>query len=414
MRDVTRGGASGGAAAPLLAPLTVAILLAVGITSFLAMLVLGAYAPDLRGGANGGGHALSNAFKGFSGIVRLADATGAHPRILRNTHLLGTEDLVVATPEQGSVPVDPVLDPRDARPTLLVLPKWTTIPDQRHRGWATVLAADTDEAAGVLAPATKLPIVQRRSGGRPLRTLEPLMKGVVFNAPTPLQAIGPIRKDAASAYGTLEPLIVDDVGNIVVGRFSKQPLFILADPDLLDNRGMRDAKTAASALAMLDWMNSNQAQGIAFDVTMNGLGHSASPLKLVFEPPFLAMTLTLAAAILLATLASVVRFGSPRRRVRAIAFGKTALVDNTAALVRKARREARLGGRYVDVIRDLAARAFGAPARLRGDALDAYLDRMRPGERFTTLAGAVARAESKDELTRAARALHDWMGRRRA
>ena len=44
------------------------------------MLVLGAYAPDLRSGHNGGAHALSNAATGFSGLVRLAEATGRNPR----------------------------------------------------------------------------------------------------------------------------------------------------------------------------------------------------------------------------------------------------------------------------------------------------------------------------------------------
>jgi len=43
-----------------------------------------------------------------------------------------------------------------------------------------------------------------------------------------------------------------------------------------------------------------------------------------------------------------------RRGGRAIALGKTALVDNTAALIRLAGREHRLGGRYADLTADLA------------------------------------------------------------
>ena len=106
------------------------------------------------------------------------------------------------------------------------------------------------------------------------------------------------------------------------------------------------------------------------------------------------------------------RFGSPRPRERAIAFGKTALVDNTAALVRKARAEARLGGRYVEVMREAAVRAFAVPARLRGAALDAYLDRMGRTKSFTALADEVATAGDRASLVGAARALHDWMGER--
>lgn len=416
MSDLATGRA-GAAPSGLLSPVTVAILLGIGILSFVAMLLLGAYAPDLGGEGRGrpGGHALSRAVTGYSGIVALAKATGRNPRIVRSDVLLETEDLVVATPTSGSVSVDPVLSPRGSTPTLLVLPKWASGPHRQKRGWVTVFGViDHDEPEGVLAPAVTFRVVRGRSGGRPLRTVEPLMTGVRFSAPRPLQAIRPESVRGSKAFGALEPLVVDQAGNIVVGRFSNIPLFLLADPDLLDNRGMRNSATAASALAMLDYMNSKEAEGIAFDVTLNGLGRSPSPLKLLFEPPFLAVTLSLAAAVLLAVLGTVTRFGSPRPRARAIAFGKTALVDNTAALVRKAGREARLGPRYAEVIREAAVRAFGVPTRLRGPALDAYLDRLGRGAHFTRLTDAVSRAADKDELTRAAGALHEWLRRRDA
>ena len=398
----------------LLRPLTVAILLTVGIASFIGTLLMGAYAPDLQRDNGAGGHALSDAATGYSGLVRLAEATGRHPRVVRNVHQMATEDLVVATPPSGGVRIDPVLGPRRATPTLIVLPKWRTSASEERRGWVTVDAlAEPGDPQGVLAPAATLELVRRPSGGRPLRTVEPLMTGVAFVAPRPLQAIRAARATpgrGAGAYGALEPLVTDEAGNIVVGRFSNRPLFVLADPDLLDNRGVHDARNAASALAMLDFMNSNQTQDVAFDVTLNGLGGGVSPLKLLFEPPFVATTLTIAAALLLAALGAACRFGSPRPRARAIAFGKAALVDNTAALIRKAGREVRVGGGYADVVREAAARAFAAPARLRGAALDAYLDGLgRGGARFTTLAEAVMRAEDNTDLVSASRALHAWL-----
>ena len=65
----------------LFRPRTVALILAIGLVGFLGMLVLGAFAPDMRSGRNGGAHALSNAAVGFSGIVRLAAATGREPQL---------------------------------------------------------------------------------------------------------------------------------------------------------------------------------------------------------------------------------------------------------------------------------------------------------------------------------------------
>ena len=86
----------------------------------------------------------------------------------------------------------------------------------------------------------------------------------------------------------------------MLGKLGNGPLFVLADPDLLNNHGMADARRAAAALALLDWLNSTDAEAVHFDVTLNGLGNSKSPLKLAFDPPFLAVTLALVAALLLA------------------------------------------------------------------------------------------------------------------
>ncbi len=398
-------------------PVTIALLLAIGVIGFIGTLLLGAYAPDLRSGDNGGGHALSNAATGFSGLVRLAEATGRHPRIVRNTHMLGTEDLVVATPESGAVPVGDIIDQRMAKPLLMVLPKWDTQADADHRGWVDYRALkDASDPEGVLAPATKLHIARRRSAGRPLVTTDPLMKGVAFVAPRPLQVITGsdillARGGGGATIGHLRPLVTDGAGGIVVAQLDDRPFYILADPDLLTNRGMRDIRNAGSALAMLDYMNSNQPDGIAFDVTLNGFGHALSPLKLMFDPPFLAMTLTIVIVLLLTALQTVTRFGSARARPRAIAFGKTALVDNTALLVRKAGREAGLGARYVAVVRDAAVRAFGVPPRLHGAAIDAYLDRLDRPRAFTALARTAEGAKDRGAMLAAAQALHRWMGR---
>ena len=113
----------------------------------------------------------------------------------------------------------------------------------------------------------------------------------------------------------------------------------LADPDLINNHGLRNAETARAALALIDALNSTGARQVDFDLTMNGLGaRGAAPnlLQLAFEPPFLAMTLALFVAALLAGLHGAFRFGPARREERAIAFGKAALVENSAGLIRLA------------------------------------------------------------------------------
>jgi hypothetical protein len=148
---------------------------------------------------------------------------------------------------------------------------------------------------------------------------------------------------------------------------------------------------------------------VQFDVTANGLGRSRSPLKLAFDAPFLAVTLTIFAAMLLAAWQALVRFGPVRRAERAIAFGKAALVDNSAALIRKAGREASLGGRYVEVIRDRAIALFRLPAPLDPQTLSARLEALNPQRSFASAADAASRATSRDELLGAAQSLNQWL-----
>lgn len=398
---------------------TAMLLVVVGIVGFVGMLVMGAFAPDLRNGRNGGAHALSNAAIGYSGLVRLAEATGRNPVVVRNEHLLGTENLVVLTPENGVVNLSVALATRGPRPTVVVLPKWATSADDKHTGWVHVAGLlPPIVPQGVLSPQNRLHIAQHRSGGAPLVVVNRTMTGVEFTAPRPLQVVSSVDLNTTKINGRttqtghLVPIITDGMGGTVLGRIDDTHRYVLADPDLLSNLGMRDPRQAASALAMLDWLNSTGADGIAFDVTLNGFGHALSPLKLAFEPPFLAMTLAIGVVLLLVGAQAFARFGAARPRQRAIAFGKTALVDNTAALIRKAGREATLGSRYIDVIRDRAGQAFGAPARLRDAALDAYLDRIGGRSRFTDLAADLARADDRTRLLQAARALHDWKGNR--
>ena len=394
---------------------TVAALLAVGVIGFLGSLVLGAYAPQLRLGHNGGAHALSNAAVGYGGLVRLAEATGRSVRVLRDDRSFGDDELLIITPETGLVDVSKALE--RAAPTLVVLPKWDTTSDPDHGGWVRYQGLSSAwNANGVLAPAHRLKIGHHRSGGRSLLTAAALPGSMRFTAPRPLQVICGQTVVSTGAAGKrrtdrLTPLITDDAGNIVLGRFEGSALYVLADPDLLSNQGIKAEPQAAAALALLDWL-ARGTGGVAFDVTLNGLGRGRSPLLLAFEPPGLAMTMSILAALLLAGWHALGRFGAPEPRERTLAFGKAALVDNAAALVRKAGRQARLGGRYADVMRERASAAFGVTARTGRAAVDEALARRGGPPRVSQLAAAATDARDTGELLTAAKALHEWRGRR--
>jgi len=379
---------------------TVLLIILVGIIAFVAMLVLGAYAPELRSGKNGGAHALSNAATGYSGLVRLAEATGRNPQILRHDYLHDSEDLVVLTPESGATDLTDVLGARETKPTLLVFPKWNAQRDPNKPAWVRVRGLlPRGDPEGVLAPATKLAISRRKTGGEMLVTLPAHAVGVQIPSPPVLQT--------ASGDG-LQPIVTDAAGRIVLARIGETPLYVLADADLLNNHGIADPHRAAAALALLDFLGSTDPEAIYFDVTLNGLGSSKSPLKLMFDPPFLAVTVAIAAALLLAGLQALARFGVPLRPQRAIAFGKAALVDNSAALVRKAGREARLGNRYAEIVRERVAALLRLPPTMPAEKVEQRLDALATAQNFSTLAADAANAGTPEGVLAAARALHQW------
>lgn len=382
------------------APLTVALLLIIGLIGFAGSLLLGAYAPDLNSGRNAGSHALSNAATGYAGIVELARATGRHPRVLRAENDWKTEDLVVATPEHGAVAMGKFMAARRGRATLIVLPKWATIADDKTSGWVDVGGLlPAFDPAGVLAPATVMKVTRRPSGARVLHPVSWALPSLAVSAPRPLQAVTSV---------ALIPLVVDDAGRIVLGQVHRTKTYILADPDLLDNHGIRQLDHARAALDLLDFVNADDARGIAFDVTLNGLGGGRSPLKLAFEPPFLAMTLAIVVALALVGWQALVRFGTARPRTRAIAFGKTALIDNSAMIVRKAGREGMLGGRYAALIRERARTIFGVPVRLTDVDADRYLDSLGGTTRFSALVANAGGAAHRTDMLAAAQALYRW------
>lgn len=375
------------------------IVLAVGIFSFAAMLLLGAYAPDLRSGKNGGAHALSNAATGFSGLVMLANATGRNSVIVRNDQMLNSEDLVVLTPDHSATKLEKTLEARGTKPTLIILPKWNVTSDEDHRGWVNAKGLIEPSDAQVALPAKWRASVERRRSEGALRTIAPAATGLDFYSPRQLQTI---------SGKNITPLITDNQGRVVLAKLGNSPLYVLADPDLLSNQGVANVDQARSALSLLDYLNSTGSQSVLFDVTLNGLGHSPSPLRLAFDPPFLTTTLAILATLVLVSAQALNRFGPVRPRERALAFGKAALIDNAAALVRKAGREGAFGPRYACMLRERAIATFGVPPRLRNAAVDDYLDRAVSLRPFSKLVAETVDAHNPDALLAAARALHSW------
>lgn len=356
---------------------TMGIVVAVAVIGFAAFLLLTAYAPDLRPGRDGGGHALSTSAVGFKGVVDLMRDTGRSVTLIRDTAALRTNTLMIATPGADATPkaMREFLAARGGRPTLIVLPKWAVRRQTTNPAWV--------EQSGMLPETVSMV---------PIRGFGAI---TVCRTGTRQYLCGP---------GSLSVLRTTE--GIVLARISVRPLWVLADPDVLDNHALATLAGAQRAVAVIDAVSARPDRPIAFDLTLNGFARRPNLLKLAFEPPFFSLTLCMLAAAALAAFHASVRFGVPEREDRALALGKLALADNVAALLRLAKRSHRTGAAYATLVADDVAHATGT--RLSGEALVAYLDGLGATPTYSSLARNAAEARDDAELLGAAQALHRW------
>lgn len=389
----------------------VAAMLVAGAVSFLAFLWLTAYAPDLRSGSDGGAHGLSNAATGYKGLADLIRATGGRVTYARGEPRSSDTGLLVLTPTPMTDPklLAEMVNGRTSGRTLIILPKWQTKPlEIGRKGWVTGLGpSGTYAAARILSALVSTTATQRPPS--PDRGQAVSRYVDTFRVPDQTQTI---------AGKGLEPIVASDTGGILAARVADRAtsLYIVADPDLLDNLGLKDPATARAAIGLMDHMTEAADRSVTFDLTLHGFAGSSNLLRLAFEPPFLAATLCLLVAAALAGLNAFYPFGPAIREARAISFGKRALVANSADLLIGAGRERLAGRRYVQLIRDAAGARLGLPAGM--DPADAaeHLDRLgtSEGRRFGDLAADAEAANGRTAIAAAAAALYRWKKERLA
>jgi len=380
---------------------TVILLVIAGIVGFGAFLLLSAYAPDIRSGRDGRAHGLSTSAVGFRGVYTLLEETGEDVQYIRSGTMLENEGLTILTLEPGSnAERITALLYHGWGPLLIVLPKWGTLPVDGERDRVQWFQSGTGGSVASLLSDMVDITVSTSSTPAGSRLQSEMLNDVEFLTPDSLQTIsGP----------ELIPLMETAKNEFVLVQVTGNDIFILSDPDFLSNQVLADPERARAALLLLAELNENDGP-YWFELVANGFGGSRNLLTLAFEPPFLALTLCLLAAALLAGVQAAYRFGPALRPQRAIAFGKRALVDNSAELLRIARREHLSSERYVIMTREAAVAAIGNPRKLSGEALDRWLDGLGPSTMpsFTTLALAAERAHNRQDIRAAARALYDW------
>jgi len=380
---------------------TVLLLIAAGLVLMLGFLLVNGYG-DLIDRKRGNTPSATSRFAtGFHGLSDLIEKSGGTVTLSGDAATRPDRGLMILTPNFRTKPAELEAALKEAAgesaPALIVLPKWATRPQKLR---PTREERITDVPSGMLvemlAPVTKVSVRRVEK----VKLLYPTSLNLrPFKTPEVVQSINGDK---------IYPLITASNGDAVLAEVPGKHIYILADPDLLNNLGLAERQNAFAAIALLAALDPDNPGTIVFDTMLPYGAGGRNLIQLMFEPPFLGVTIALLAAALLAGIATWARFGPPRREPRAVAFGKRALIENIVSLARRAQRVREGGGAYADTVRDWAARRLALPRTLQGEALDAHLDALRTDTPYAATADRVRNAKTEAELLHAAQKLDDW------
>ena len=377
-------------------------ILAISLIAFAAVVVLSAWAPELRDRNKAGMHPFSTSALGYNGLFQLLESQGQQVSISRAPRLLEEryEGLMIITLSPYGMKSD-LEDISLTGPSLIVLPKWTG----RTSAMNPRKQVDTQ-----FAQARSLnDLIQIYDGNAEIGRID--LPGKVetpfgAHAPEPDIKLQIIRSDELVT-------IVEAGDGALLAKLPYQDTYILSDPDMLNTFGLARLENARFTTAMINWMQYDPAEPIILDATLHGFARTENPLKMAFDIPFIGATLTALAALLMLGWAASVRFGSPERETRIFALGKQALSENSAGLITMARRETRMAPGYLAMTRKRVAKDIGAPKTLTEEQLSALFERLSaeaPGDKtWNEIArGLSGPATSREDLMNKARDLYRW------
>jgi hypothetical protein len=380
---------------------------------------------------NGAAHAGSNGLTGYAAMADYLERRGYAVRRVRNEGALDKPGLLVLTPPahaDGKEIEKIVAGHRYVGPTLVISPKWVELPAMREqteakKGWVRLGGTRAPEWRGFLDDVS-VDLGKVDANGQKAKWQGLGVSGTLPDRDHLLWGEGErLMPLVTERDGRILAALIDDGGfypsferaaGRQLGAMDDEqiyPLVIVFEPDLLNNYGMASRESAELAETLVRASGVGPGGPVLFDLTLNGLGRADNLLTLAFTPPFLAATLCLLLAALIIGWRAFLRFGPPLAQDRAIAFGKRALVANSAGLVRRSGRLHLLGGPYADRARERLVQALALPRTLDPEHAEQAIDRAlqaRHGdaEPFTAIAARLRAARRAHDLLKAARDLH--------
>jgi hypothetical protein len=410
---------------------TAIVLVVAGVLLALAAILLSGFSDVLSRQLGTAPAADEKNGAGYYALRQLVERTGGGGSLVVDPDdLAAMPELAVLTPNANTKPEDlrKIVAARAEKAaaqsdgdaagkfaTLVILPKWRVarLPLQRNR--VERVGLENWSQIQQLIPAPEDAPLQLTSGrgaeisGVSGWKLQPfVLPDGAADAPPLRPFLVPRQVQLLSGRGMI-PILANPEREAVLARVGLGHTYVLADPDLINNAALKHPENAQAAITMLAALDPQYPGAVVFDASLHYGPGDRNLVKLLFTPPFLAATLAMIAAAVLAGLATAVRFGPVLRERPAVALGKAALIDNIAALTRLSGRTLSAGPRYADMAREGLVRSLDLPRGLDEPALLERLDRLgeRPA-RYSQIDHRLRTARTEAELVAAARQLHAW------
>lgn len=382
---------------------TAGVLVAAVIgVSLVGMILLSVFLDDITGRPSASSDGYSVSAIGHHGLVEVLEELDVPVVVSR--HGSGAKAkggvLVIAEPV---VPLDDAAAAAklhelvtSADTVLLVLPKWYGAPRRDNRRWLEdVVALDGAEVEAPLRALDSQAAVIRVKPSAGAGDVEDEVTRI--DPGTPSFQLAPDFATAQLVEGEDDVLQTVD-GYPLVFRLDVEgtTVFVLTDPDVLNNAGLARAGNARFAVRLVDYARFGGP--VVFDETLHGYAEEPSLWKALFRFPLALVTLHVTLLVVVVVWAGLGSFGPAKSAPPALAAGKEYLVRNTAALLRVAGHHGHALDRYLATAVDAVRAELHAPRDLGVAELPAWLERVRAAR-----GGTIPFPELRDQVAEAVR-----------
>jgi hypothetical protein len=320
-----------------------------------AALLLTLLSPNVRRSAAGMAHpdpvgptVYSKSALGHAALYRLLQTLDVPVSISEagsGAHLEPGSVLVIAEPRTDETTLDEVRAMLTAETVLLVLPKRVGKTDPHRPNWIGEDQLVPEDAARRVLQLADPAATMVRSSSANSWTIHSLQ----------LIRSNRLRPLLAAADGTL----------IAERRAHGRRLVVLSDPDLVANYSLARGDNSVVAINLIDNLRAGRGGEVVFDEFVHGFSPRAfHMLGILFQFPFVLVTLQLGLAAALAGWAATGRFGMPAAVPPPIEAGKRSLIEAGARLLDRWGKTGALAERYFEAMVRHAAAELRAPRGL--------------------------------------------------